>query len=999
MKKLIFVLLFTGSVYAANDIPLNIVDFKGGIRNDIDNTRIADNEVEDAQNVLFDTDSTAKKRNGMVKLNSTALGSSDNRNIYNQFEYRKSNGNSYHIVHASSTLYYRISGSEFTSFHAGISSTTPMNFAVFMDTLNYCNGEIGINAWDANTSTFTQTTTYKPKYIISWQNRLCIAGDPAEPSNVRFSGFQNPKDWTTGVNLSSSPCVFSINSQDGQKITGFALSPNGNLMILKEKSVWEIGGYDKSDFYQRLVIQDVGCVDQGSITYKKGSVYWLSSEGWASYNGSNYSIVSDNIIKTIKEIQQLNVGSGMILKNTKPTWDIYYSTYNIQTNIDNGLEFYNLVYTTTPEISKFNEYIDLVKSGTTYYIYHDNTSPQFLTYNDSISSWTYHNIPETEDIITCLSQNNLILNNNQIGFSYFTTSSSSDNLKYAKSVIPTVSISTKTIAQNLATPTSTLISVNRFSSCGYDINKTTWVAYNYLNDPYWDIRCSSYTVTGDTWSVNSVAMTRIGSTIKEHPISGAMVMNGNVMNIVQSKVIETNDTTNKYYHGIWFSSFTVGGSFTQTNSTITYISESSPFHDYDPYTIDIATNSLGTIYVTYISSSNDIILSSNSGTGWLSETVYAGGPFALTGGLVRLFVDNNNAIYIDYVQFIGSYSVHKHWLLTKIYGGSWNKTNIQSGNNTICSSNINIGDSNRLICANILMDDSDNTFINLIKESTGYYITDIYNTYSATSTITSFTIDSHLNNINVSHYIRSGISTSSILTENYTQISTITLPAVGLAQYVQYKIIFDTNIITDFDDLSYLNNLKINYKSATGGLRLSSMYYDNRLWNGVSISSGNVLDTTLVLDRNNSWTKFKSNINPLSYLNLNGIPYLGANDGYIYQLDTSNDDSGQPIESYILTKAYDMGSIITEKSMDNSYLVALEAGSWNLSLDYYLNKALSPTETIAIDLSANNIVNYKLPIKTHPRFYSIQFKLYNTNSNEPFDFMGLYSILRSYPLR
>jgi hypothetical protein len=301
------------------------------------------------------------------------------------------------------------------------------------------------------------------------------------------------------------------------------------------------------------------------------------------------------------------------------------------------------------------------------------------------------------------------------------------------------------------------------------------------------------------------------------------------------------------------------------------------------------------------------------------------------------------------------------------------------------------------MCVLVSQDGASDYNIRLLKESTGYYETQIYNTYADTSTITSFEVDAHLNNLNARHYVRSGVTSSSILSNSYTEITTTTLPSVGLAQYIQYKVTFDTAIVMDLNDLSYLSRVRLDYRSATGILRLSSMYYDDRIWNGVSISSGSVLDTTLLLDRNNSWTKYKSNINCMNYLNLNGIPYMGSDNGYIYQLDIGEHDTNNPINAYVLTKSYDLGTMVNEKSMDNAYFVALQAGNWNLTLDYYLSKVLTPTETFAVNLNTAALINYKIPLKVHPRFYSIQFKLYNTNASEPFDFLGLYTILRSYP--
>ena len=109
MRKLL-ALLFICTVSYAQEI--HIGDLSGGKVDAFDAVHIPDNSVSDCRNMWFDGEKPLEKRSGMTKLNSTALG--DGLGVLSQFEYKMSDGTRYHIVHSSETVYYRLSGSEWT---------------------------------------------------------------------------------------------------------------------------------------------------------------------------------------------------------------------------------------------------------------------------------------------------------------------------------------------------------------------------------------------------------------------------------------------------------------------------------------------------------------------------------------------------------------------------------------------------------------------------------------------------------------------------------------------------------------------------------------------------------------------------------------------------------------------------------------------------------------------------------------------------------------------
>lgn len=982
-QYLVLIIFGLTSVLFAQDFTLSINDFSGGIRNDIDNTKIVDNQVEDAQNVLFDTDSTAKKRSGLTKANTTALGSADDRNIYSQFEYRRSDGSSYHIVHSSTSLYSSLGSASFSIFDKDINASYNVNYTVFMDTLCYVNGtSMGIKAWNT-TSTFTHTTAYEPKYITAWQNRLVIAGDTDEPSYVRFSAFQDPSNWTTGTNLATGSNLFSINTQDGQKITGFFYSPNGNLGILKEKSVWEIGGYDSTDFYQRLVIPDLGCSDSASVGYKDGMVYWLSSEGIVAYNGRSYSVVSDFIDSTIGDIQQLNQGSGSYSKNTTDDWNNYTSTSNVKIN-NAALYLNNVISTNTIT----NGYTFFSKDGNNYHIL-AGSPIQYKIYNSTAAAFTY---TETSSVSYGYKKKTQLYD----GKFY---------VVYQAGSWPNqgIIISTKTFNTSdlwtISSPQKFSISTTA-NQIIPSISKLYITCTNDAFATFWKIYVSSFNVTSNAW----VSAVQIGpNTSGQGDFEGGYRNNGNVVIESNNKLYMATSLASckhippnyNYYSQLRYSSCTAsdfsGVYYFDIESTTRTTTTPSDYYNYECFSIDISTDASGFPHITYIREEDELLIHAYyDGSSWNKETVKSLSGKNLETYSVSLYIDTSSNVYILH----GDQSNNLE-LSTKLLGGSWQTEVLYNIQALAESTYINKSDSGYLMCS--MVSNNNNTFY-LTSEATGYYISEIHDTGIDNGTINSIIAESYTKRANSYHYIRSSDTMAGIVSKSWTSVTPNSSISETIYKYLQYKIELATYTLTDINDPSYVDSILVNYSSLSGSKRLSTMFYDGRLWSGVSISSTTCLDKTLVLDRNNAWTKFSFTQPVMNYLNLNGTPFMGSNDGYIYRLDTQDSDDGSAINAYVLTKSYDITNIFIQKSMINLYLTALQSGNWNLSLDYYLDKILTPTETFDINLNTAELINYKIPLITRPRFYTIQFKLYNSNANEPFDFHSLYSVMEGYPL-
>lgn len=974
MKKLLLASLFLASCAYAEPL-LVLEDFSAGKVDNYDATRIPNNSVYDTRNVYFDEDYPAQKRRGMSKLNSNQLG--DGLGILSQFEYKMSDGTRYHIVHSSETVYYRLSGSEWTVLKVGNSATYPCNYVVFMDTLTVVDGVNDMWSWDTST-TFTQESTYQPRFVIVWQNRIWQAGDSDERSKVRCSEWLDPSDYTVPASpVYRDPAVFDINSQDGQKVMGFFLSPNGNLGILKEDSVWEIGGYDRSDFFLRMVINDMGCIDSGSVAYKEGVVSWLSEQGFVGYDGHTYSYISDDIFGTISEIQQLDFATGSFIKNSQPDWENFTSTENVTVSDSPG-NVTNIV----PLDDNYGRFILRaieveIDSSSSTHIIGSGTTDLFCytkTIGGTISSTT---IDTGNSAIININQNHFfdIDASDKKHVVYFKVVGSYYHIFYASATTGTWSTydvaNTSSVANNLINITNT-IATDSSDNPHLIYGKETSDGEEELFYRFHD---------GTSWSAE-IAWT--GDNDDNFYIGALEIDSNNHLHLAC-----------QYWAGGVYSLYHISGS-SGSASTADTLDDLGTFIANG---IDIAIDSSNNSYISYWNFSTQVPQLTYLDTTWKTETIDSDVRLNGTAESTDIDLDSSdqvNVVYSGVDQVTMKYGVRDS-------ASSWR-------NYTILSGEIG-GVSMWPECSDIIMDFSDRPLVVYggyesgepiyikLCASTATYISEVYDTgNTGTYYYDEAIIGETKNDYDTAHYLRSDDSTVNIATNTWTAFTSGAIPANQAKQYIQYKCVISTDIISN--SVASIDRVTINYHGTAGSTYLSSMNYDGRVWNAVGISSATYLDRQLIWDTNNAWTDFTSGIGCRSLFNYNGTPYWGSDDGYIYTMDTGEIDGTDAIESWVLTKQYSMGSMIQQKTLDKMYVLADDSGNWDLNLGYRFDRSGVAESTFTIDLDQTaNLINYKIPIDKQIPFYTVQFKLSNDNSNEPWSLLGLQIFGRTLPLR
>jgi hypothetical protein len=966
MKRLFGLLLaglISGLVYA-EDLPITIQDLSGGEMNQYDSMLIPDNSVYEARNVYFDADSMVKKRKGMAKLNTAAIG--DSGSIYNQFEFKKSNGTNYHIVCSSNTLYYRTSGPTFTAFLANYSTSTSIaNFEVFMDTLQFCNGNANLQYWDTS-KVATTIATYQPKYLLAWQNRLWMAGDTDEPSTLRSCEWLNPFDWTipTSNAVATDPVLFDINSQDGQKIMGIKKSPNGYLLVLKEKSCWEVGGVDRDDFSLRLVSPDLGCMDQGSFAYKEGRATWLSSEGFVEYDGNTIRIISKPIQTTVDSIKQLSVGRGSFVKNSPTEWGVYSSTSFVDiTSVPGSMKNTLTISATYQYYNETQAVGGAVKIGTNKHIAIRNHSDGIwsevftageLTSRTKIQALTWGSNPDAglPRLFNGAVDSMKVDSNDKIHLAYLLKTTGNWVIAYTTST-DGVTWSTAETMGDLGWSTMNGFDASTIFQCVLDLDSNnsaniivSSVTKSYTSTLHYYYRTTSWQ---DGGTVGSAARWYFDMAIDSE----------NHLNIVAESP--------SGYSSIYYIHATTGSSsgYTDTDTTI------------DGSVSGIALTSSDKVYASIHLG----IVTNNSGS-WVktSLTDYAVPSTVKINSSNKIFLVGQDA---HFGEFNPNTSTIKSYTFDTV-SHSWPSLFIDKYDNpVIMYSNPGTGTY---------------PYASKIWTSTGTYVSEVFDTsYASGITFDTFTTQETDNDYNVKHYVRSNASSTSILTGAWTQFTRNQTPSLSASRYMQYKCDISTNVISNLTPS--VDEVNIAYYSTSGSNRLSSLYYDQRVYNAVSVSSGSVLDRMIVYDSNNKWTELTSGINCINVYNFNGIPYFGSDNGFIYQMDIGTDDSGSNIDAYILTKSYALGAIY-QKNLSKLFVLADDSGNWNLNLSYYLDRSATANETFAIDLDQTaGLINYKVPLLKNTPFGTIQFKFSNGNANQPFDMYGVYGFYRIQPLR
>ncbi len=142
--------------------------------------------------------------------------------------------------------------------------------------------------------------------IASWQGRLWLAKGSSLYASWLLAAGQQDALYFSAVNIADDPqaaikgATFSLGAADNDPIQ--ALIPYGTtLIVLKQRSVWMVFGYDPSNFAAQsyLLRAGVGCLAPRAACVVGNHVWFLSADGVYSFNADIVDPKSVELTKSL----------------------------------------------------------------------------------------------------------------------------------------------------------------------------------------------------------------------------------------------------------------------------------------------------------------------------------------------------------------------------------------------------------------------------------------------------------------------------------------------------------------------------------------------------------------------------------------------------------------------------------------------------------------------------------------------------------------------------
>jgi len=165
------------------------------------------------------------------------------------------------------------------------SATKNWKFTQFGNLVLAANGAQPVQAADLSTTTISfanvEASAPTAKYLTVIRDFVATANQPASnPNRVQWSGINDPTTW-------SSSAVTQADFQDipdGGEIRGITGGEYG--LVLLERSIVRMSYVGTPLVFQfDNIARNLGCYEGQSVIQWQGTTYWLSDDGFYSYNG------------------------------------------------------------------------------------------------------------------------------------------------------------------------------------------------------------------------------------------------------------------------------------------------------------------------------------------------------------------------------------------------------------------------------------------------------------------------------------------------------------------------------------------------------------------------------------------------------------------------------------------------------------------------------------------------------------------------------------------
>lgn len=174
---------------------------------------------------------------------------------------------------------------------------------------------------------------------------------------------------------------------------------------------------------------------------------------------------------------------------------------------------------------------------------------------------------------------------------------------------------------------------------------------------------------------------------------------------------------------------------------------------------------------------------------------------------------------------------------------------------------------------------------------------------------------------------------------------------------------------------------------------VSSIFFDQDYYSAVSINGTGQNNVVLIYDENGSWTKYTGL--PIGrFGRYRGNLYFGANDaGDIVRMqvpNTARDYNNSAIESYWVSKDFDLGYPLTDKTLLRYYLTAERDAGANLTFSYGVERGSLAAITYPLDTYSGYFRQVVKPSSlTYSEGIQHRFKFYDNTIDTPFSVLSI----------
>lgn len=281
--------------FISRNLPVHpIPSLRYGLNDMQASDEINDMEIVDCENFSVDEDSVVSSPGYIQWDNSVNTGP-----YYGIYQFKKSDGTQKLIRQKGSQLQYDSdnTGTWVNCTHptAGspaaaiaLDTTNLPTFATLNDTVIYANG---VQRWTSTDGiTWSASTAFPVSKIVfnNGKNRLLYMGQPASPFRLDWSDINTP------LTINASAWAL-VNPNNGEKIVGAGLTPQGTNLVFTEGSVYEVSDYVDDGIIDINFIGNTRLASHHSIVTTEDSVVWLGHDGFYELIGGTIRKISGRI--------------------------------------------------------------------------------------------------------------------------------------------------------------------------------------------------------------------------------------------------------------------------------------------------------------------------------------------------------------------------------------------------------------------------------------------------------------------------------------------------------------------------------------------------------------------------------------------------------------------------------------------------------------------------------------------------------------------------------